>query len=60
MQLELVNPALGINPNYCVQKQTTLVMKEKIWSLSGDTFHTVDENGVEVPSPMSRLGILSE
>ncbi|KAE8446675.1 hypothetical protein EG329_011718 [Mollisiaceae sp. DMI_Dod_QoI] len=43
-----INPPLGVNPNYCMNKQTTLVMKEKVWSLSGDTFHIVDENGLEV------------
>jgi len=47
-QLAPLNPPLGVNPNYCVQKQTTLVMKEKVWSLSGDTFHIVDEQGFEV------------
>ncbi|CZR54773.1 related to DUF567 domain protein [Phialocephala subalpina] len=48
VQLAPVNPPLGVNPNYCVQKQTTLVMKEKVWSLSGDTFHIMDENNHEV------------
>jgi uncharacterized protein YxjI len=28
--------------------QTTLVMREKVWSLSGDTFHIVDQNNHEV------------
>ncbi|KAG4416951.1 hypothetical protein IFR04_009895 [Cadophora malorum] len=48
INLPPVNPALGVNPAYCVNKQTTLVMKEKVWSLSGDTFHIVDENNHEV------------
>ena len=43
-----VNPALGINPAYCMPRQTTLVLREKVWSLSGDTFHIVDDAGVEV------------
>lgn len=28
--------------------QTILCMKEKVWSLSGDTFHITDQAGVEV------------
>lgn len=48
IQLSPVHPALGINPTYCLPKQTTLVMKEKVWSLSGDTFHITDEAGIEV------------
>merc|ERR1712036_95527 len=48
INLPPVNPALGVNPAYCVNKQTTLVMKEKVWPLSGDTFHIVDENNHEV------------
>lgn len=76
IQLAPINPPLGVNPAYCVGKQTTLVMKEKVWyvapppslpttspfpphlqnstntltsrSLSGDTFHIVDENNREV------------
>ena len=47
-QLAPLSPPLGINPAYCVPKQTVLVMKEKVWSVSGDTFHIVDENGHEV------------
>jgi uncharacterized protein YxjI len=47
-QLAPLSPPLGVNPAYCVPKQTVLVMKEKVWSLSGDTFHIVDENGHEV------------
>lgn len=48
INLAPLNPALGVNPAYCVPKQTVLAMKEKVWSLSGDTFHIVDENGHEV------------
>jgi uncharacterized protein YxjI len=47
-QLAPLSPPLGVNPAYCVPRQTVLVMKEKVWSLSGDTFHIVDENGHEV------------
>jgi uncharacterized protein YxjI len=43
-----MNPALGVNPTYCVPRQTVLCMKEKVWSLSGDTFHIADEHGTEV------------
>jgi uncharacterized protein YxjI len=43
-----VNPPLGVNLNYCVPKLTTLVMREKVWTLAGDTFHIVDEAGQEV------------
>lgn len=48
IHLAPIQPALGVNPTYCLPKQTTLIMKEKVWSLSGDTFHIVDENNVEV------------
>ena len=37
-----------VNPAYCLPHQTTLVMREKVWSLSGDTFHIVDSNNHEV------------
>lgn len=39
---------LGVNPAYCTPNQTVLCMKEKVWSLSGDTFHIVDQNNHEV------------
>jgi len=48
IQLPPVTPALGVNPTFCHPRQTTLVLKEKVWSLSGDTFHVTDENNVEV------------
>jgi len=48
VNLAPISPPLGVNPAYCVNKQTTLVMKEKVWSLSGDTFHIVDESNHEV------------
>ena len=47
-QLAPLTPPLGVNPAYCTQNQTVLCMKEKVWSLSGDTFHIVDQNGHEV------------
>jgi uncharacterized protein YxjI len=43
-----MNPALGVNPTYCVPRQTVLCMKEKVWSLSGDSFHITDEHGTEI------------
>lgn len=43
-----VHPPLGINAAFCAPKQTTLTMKEKVWSLSGDSFHVMDENNIEV------------
>jgi uncharacterized protein YxjI len=46
--LQPLSPPLGVNLSYCAPKQTVLCMKEKVWSLSGDTFHIVDENGHEV------------
>jgi hypothetical protein len=46
--LSPLNPLLGVSPNYCAPKQTILCMKEKVWSLPGDTFHIVDENSHEV------------
>jgi uncharacterized protein YxjI len=48
INLAPISPPLGIHAAYCVPKQTVLAMKEKVWSLSGDTFHIVDENGQEV------------
>ncbi|KAG9232249.1 tubby C-terminal-like domain-containing protein [Amylocarpus encephaloides] len=48
VQLAPVNPPLGVFPAYYAPNQTTLVMKEKVWSLSGDAFHIVDEHGREV------------
>jgi len=43
-----IHPPLGVNPQYCMPRQTTLCLKEKVWSLSSDTFHIVDSDGVEV------------
>ena len=47
-QLHPISPPLGINAAYCMPNQTILCMKEKVWSLSGDTFHITDQAGVEV------------
>ncbi len=47
-QLAPIHPPLGINPSYCVSKQTTLQMKEKVFSLSGDSFYIKDENNQDV------------
>jgi uncharacterized protein YxjI len=35
---------MGPNLGYCVNKTTILTMKEKVWSLSGDTFTITDEH----------------
>lgn len=43
-----ISPPLGVNPSYCAQRQTTLKMKEKVWSIGGDTFHIVDQDNIEV------------
>jgi uncharacterized protein YxjI len=44
VQLQPVNPPMGPNLGYCVNKTTILTMKEKVWSLSGDTFTITDEH----------------
>jgi uncharacterized protein YxjI len=43
-----VHPPLGVTMGFIRPQQTTLVMKEKVWSLSGDSFHVTDQNNVEV------------
>ncbi|RDL39319.1 uncharacterized protein BP5553_03659 [Venustampulla echinocandica] len=48
INLPPISPALGLNTAFCRPTQTTLVLKEKVWSLSGDSFRIVDENGIEV------------
>ncbi|KAH8595820.1 tubby C-terminal-like domain-containing protein [Bisporella sp. PMI_857] len=48
VNLPPVQPHLGINAAFCVPHQTVLKMQEKVWSLSGDTFHITDQAGVEV------------
>jgi hypothetical protein len=42
------NPYLGVFTQFCVPNQTTLVLKEKVFSLSGDTFSVKDANGAAV------------
>lgn len=42
------NPPLGIFPQYCVQGPTILILKEKVWSWSGDDFAVKDDKGVPV------------
>lgn len=40
--------ALGVFPQYCVPRQETLILKEKVFSLSGDTFSIKDTNGAVI------------
>ncbi|WVF71015.1 hypothetical protein IAT40_005811 [Kwoniella sp. CBS 6097] len=47
-QLHPVNPPLGVFPNYYAQQPTTLVLKEKVFSFSGDDFSVKDTNGYTV------------
>ncbi|GFZ46578.1 hypothetical protein JCM24511_03798 [Saitozyma sp. JCM 24511] len=47
-QLHPVNPPLGVFPQFCVNVPTTLVLKEKAFSFSGDDFAVKDSNGVPV------------
>ncbi|KAK8865575.1 hypothetical protein IAR55_000719 [Kwoniella newhampshirensis] len=47
-QLHPVNPPLGVNPHYCVPVPTTLVLKEKAFSFSGDDFAVKDSHGAVV------------
>lgn len=42
VHLAPVNPPLGVNPNFCRPHQMTLKLREKVWSLSGDTFEITD------------------
>jgi formylmethanofuran dehydrogenase subunit D len=39
------SPQLGIFPQFCAQQQMTLVMKEKVFSFSGDDFAVKDQFG---------------
>jgi uncharacterized protein YxjI len=39
------SPQLGIFPQFCAQQQMTLVMKEKVFSFSGDDFSVKDQFG---------------
>ncbi|OCF42855.1 hypothetical protein I317_03332 [Kwoniella heveanensis CBS 569] len=47
-QLHPVNPPLGVFPNFYAQRPTTLVLKEKVFSFSGDDFSVKDTNGYTV------------
>jgi hypothetical protein len=42
------NPPIGPNIKFCVPQETTLHMKEKIFSLTGDNFTVKTTAGVEV------------
>ncbi|WWD18250.1 hypothetical protein CI109_102700 [Kwoniella shandongensis] len=44
-QLHPVNPPLGVHGHYCMPHPTTLVLKEKAFSFSGDDFAVKDQNG---------------
>jgi hypothetical protein len=46
--LEPFNPPLGVFPRYAVPRETTLVLKERAFTFSGDDFHIKDSNGVDV------------
>ncbi|ORY32262.1 tubby C-terminal-like domain-containing protein [Naematelia encephala] len=48
MQLAPIHPPLGMHPQYCVNVPTTLVLKEKAFSFSGDDFAVKDSNGIPV------------
>ncbi|WVQ85740.1 hypothetical protein IAT38_007907 [Cryptococcus sp. DSM 104549] len=43
--LHPVQPPIGVNPNYYAQVPTTLILKEKAFSFSGDDFAVKDSNG---------------
>ncbi|WVW80493.1 hypothetical protein I302_102477 [Kwoniella bestiolae CBS 10118] len=47
-QLHPVNPPLGLHPNFFAKQPTTLVLKEKVFSWSGDDFSVKDTNGFTV------------
>ena len=42
------NPPLGPNVRFCVPQETTLHMKEKVFSFTGDDFTVKTTAGVEV------------
>lgn len=42
------DPPLGLDSVYCVPQETTLVLKEKAFSASGDTFSVKDLAGIDV------------
>lgn len=46
--LTAFNPPLGPNPVFCNPGEETLVMKEKVFSLSGDDFSITTVSGLSV------------
>lgn len=42
------HPPLGVSSVYCVPQETTLVLKERAFSFSGDDFGIKDTAGVNV------------
>ncbi|KAF1985500.1 DUF567-domain-containing protein [Aulographum hederae CBS 113979] len=46
--LAVFNPPLGPNPKYFMPEETTLTMKEKAFSLSGDDFTIKTTSGIDV------------
>lgn len=43
--LQPVHPPIGVFPGFVAQQPTTLVLKEKVLSWSGDDFGVKDQNG---------------
>ncbi|KAI9732955.1 MAG: hypothetical protein M1818_007388 [Claussenomyces sp. TS43310] len=48
IQLPPFSPPLGVFPQFCAPQQTTIVLKEKVWKISGDSFRINDINGALV------------
>ncbi|WVW80492.1 hypothetical protein I302_102476 [Kwoniella bestiolae CBS 10118] len=46
--LVAVDPPIGLHPQIFAQKATTLVLKEKVWSWTGDDFSVKDIEGRDV------------
>ncbi|EIM81416.1 DUF567 domain protein [Stereum hirsutum FP-91666 SS1] len=42
------NPPIGLNPAFCAPHVETLIMKEKIWSFSGDDFSIKNSAGHDI------------
>jgi hypothetical protein len=47
-QLQPFSPPLGVNLAFCVNSPTTMVLKEKAFTFSGDDFSVKDTNGTVV------------
>ncbi|KAI9635387.1 tubby C-terminal-like domain-containing protein [Dioszegia hungarica] len=47
-QLVPQNPHVAVFPAYCVNGPTTLILKEKAFTFSGDDFQVKDQNGIPV------------